>query len=327
MRKIYFFIIFILPGVYAQAKDPVNPSDYSLAENWLKIQEDPLKKADVFYIYPVCRKGGEGEPAVCPIDHAEMRATAKIVYQLQATAFDSLANVYAPFYRQLDAQTIMRARDYKARFNALDGETVTDIIASFDYFIKHYNKGRPFILVGHSEGAMLVKKLLFGYMREHPEVYSRMVAAYVIGYSITGDELAANPHLRFASGSGDTGVVISYNTEAPGLKFPNPTAEKGAVAINPLSWRRDTITVSAMHNRGSYIYRRGTYVTVPYLADARLDSERGTIICSTVSPKEYISAYGLFPEGIYHSFDFAFYYYDLRVNAAERIINFLNKER
>ncbi|SMP71108.1 hypothetical protein SAMN06296020_12212 [Anoxynatronum buryatiense] len=40
-------------------------------------------------------------------------------------------------------------------------------------------------------------------MKEHPDVYTRMVAAYVLSYSITDDYLAENPHLKFASGSGE----------------------------------------------------------------------------------------------------------------------------
>jgi hypothetical protein len=43
----------------------------------------------------------------------------------------------------------------------------------------------------------------------------------LLGYSITDDYLAENPHLKFASGSGDTGVIISYNTEAPVIEGSN----------------------------------------------------------------------------------------------------------
>ena len=55
--------------------------------------------------------------------------------------------------------------------------------------------------------------VLSEYMKAHPEYLERMVAAYVVGYSITEDFLKANPHLKFAEGADDTGVIISYNTE------------------------------------------------------------------------------------------------------------------
>ena len=54
-------------------------------------------------------------------------------------------------------------------------------------------------------------------MKDHPEVYSRMIAAYVIGNPVTQASLDNNPHLKFATGPDDTGVIISYNTEAPNV--------------------------------------------------------------------------------------------------------------
>jgi hypothetical protein len=50
-------------------------------------------------------------------------------------------------------------------------------------------------------------------MAENPKVYDNMIAAYVIGYSVTEDDLIKYPHLKFAESAKDTGVIISYNTE------------------------------------------------------------------------------------------------------------------
>ena len=97
-----------------------------------------------------------------------------------------------------------------------------DAFAAFDYYIKNYNNGRPFILASHSQGSNVMIFLLAEYMKEHPEVYKKMIAAYVIGYSVTDDYLAKNPHLKFAEGADDTGVIISYNTEAPSIPGKNP---------------------------------------------------------------------------------------------------------
>jgi hypothetical protein len=75
-------------------------------------------------------------------------------------------------------------------------------------------------------------------MKEHPEVYERMIAAYVIGYSITEDYLTQNPHLKFATGPDDIGVIISYNTEAPDVAAGvNPVVWPGALVINPIHGR------------------------------------------------------------------------------------------
>jgi hypothetical protein len=47
---------------------------------------------------------------------------------------------------------------------------------------------------------------------------------------------------------------------------------------------------------------------------------RGVVICSTVDPADYFV--GL-PLGVYHPFDYPFYYFDVRANAAGRIKHYL----
>ncbi|MFR2406214.1 MAG: DUF3089 domain-containing protein, partial [Eubacterium callanderi] len=118
-------------------------------------------------------------------------------------------------------------------------------------YLEHENNGRPFILAGHSQGSNMLLYLLGEYMKAHPVVYRRMVAAYVIGYSVTGDYLAQNPHLRFAEAADDTGVIISYNTEAPGVTADNPVLLPGAKVINPISWTRDETLAPAEQSLGS----------------------------------------------------------------------------
>ena len=87
------------------------------------------------------------------------------------------------------------------------GIPTLDVLAAFDYYIKHYNNGRPFILAAHSQGSNILINLLAGYMKDHPDVYSRMIAAYVIGYPVTAQYLADNPHLKFATGAALTLIV------------------------------------------------------------------------------------------------------------------------
>ena len=40
------------------------------------------------------------------------------------------------------------------------------------------------------------------------------VAAYLIGMAIRPEDIAGFPHLRMANGETDTGVIVTYNSEA-----------------------------------------------------------------------------------------------------------------
>ena len=65
----------------------------------------------------------------------------------------------------------------------------------------------------HSQGSMMLKITLQDYFKEHVDYLERMVAVYILGFSITTDDLANNPALKFAKGRDDTGVIVSWNTE------------------------------------------------------------------------------------------------------------------
>jgi hypothetical protein len=215
------------------------------------------------------------------------------------------------------------------------GVPLTDGTAAFDYYIKHYNNGRPFMLASHSQGSNVMIYILQDYMKEHPDVYKRMVAAYVIGYSITDDYLAENPHLKFATGSGDIGVIISYNTEAPTIEGTNGVVLPTTHVINPISWTTGETVAPASDNFGSLKLNKdgsvvtnpdSTYVKVMNFADAKVDKTRGVIICSTVPVDTFAPGGGLFGKGVFHSFDYPFYYYNIRANAEERVANYLKRK-
>jgi len=90
-----------------------------------------------------------------------------------------------------------------------------DVTAALDYYFENYNAGRPFIIASHSQGSAINRVILKNYFKDHCEYYERMIAAYSVGYSITKEDLENSPHLKFATGESDTGVVISWNTEGP----------------------------------------------------------------------------------------------------------------
>ena len=308
-------------------------TDYSKPAHWLSVPTKVHKKVDVFYLYPTAyTKANPSDPIICKIDNPGMMQGARTAFSRQATAFETVGNIYAPYYRQADAAS-RAALPQAEQDKIVAGAPTQDGLGAFEYYIEHFNHGRPFILAGHSLGSNVMANLLSQYMRRHPAVYKRMVAAYVIGYSITPDYLHRNPHLKFAKGPNDTGVIVSYNTEAPTIDGKNPVLLPGGLVINPITWTRTETTATAGQNLGSIelnttdggtpvLDENGRIARAMNLADARIDKTKGVVICSTVLPIDY---YFGFPMGVYHTFDYPFYFFDLRANAADRVEHFLSK--
>ena len=316
----------LLPGcAVRQSENEEVPTDYAAEANWLAMPATPDKPVDVFYLYPTAwHKEDEDEPNICAVDNATLRETAPEMLRQQASVFEPLANVYAPYYRQADAAYCL-GLSHDEEYALLNGVPKADVFAAFDYYLEHKNNGRPFILAGHSQGSNMLLYLLDEYMETHPDVYARMVAAYVIGYSVTDDYLAQNPHLQFAEAADDTGVVISYNTEAPGVTADNPVLLPGAQVINPISWTRDETPAPAEQSLGS-ASREDPSVKSPAPADARIDKARGVLVCDNQDVSALAPGNGVFPEGVYHGYDYAFYYYNLRENAGSRIEAYLAQQ-
>ena len=303
-------------------------TNYANPEHWLALPASPDKPVDVFYLYPtVFQKVNKNEPNICNIDNPVMVKYSQLALAFQASAFDPVGNIYAPYYRQADAAYTL-GLPLAEQHKVVGGIPTTDASAAFDHYIQNFNNGRPFILAGHSQGSNVLLYLLSDYMKKHPEVYRRMIAAYVIGYSITPEYLAKNPHLKFAKGAKDTGVIISYNTEAPQVAGKNPVVLPGAMAINPITWTRGEKTATAAESLGSVdMDENGKLITLKKYADARVDKAKGVLICSTVDVDKLSPGNQVFPKGVYHRYDYPFYYYNLRENAAVRTNRFLQEQK
>ena len=323
-------------GAQTENSDVIVPTDYSQIEHWLNVPTDITKQVDVFYLYPTAwAKVNADDPIICEIDNPIMLLQAKLGFERQATAFETSANIFAPYYRQNDAGSVL-AMDIDAQQEIIKSYPLADSTAAFEYYLEHYNNGRPFILASHSQGSNVMIYILQDYMKEHPDVYKRMVAAYVLGYSITDDYLAENPHLKFASGSGDTGVIISYNTEAPIIEGSNGVVLPTARVINPISWTTEETVAPASDNLGSLQLSSdgsvvknadGTPIKVMNFADAQVDNTKNVLTCSTVDVDQFAPGHSVFGRGIFHSFDFPFYYFNIRANAEERVANYLKEAK
>lgn len=307
-------------------------TDYQDCNNWMFCSSNPVLPVDVFYLYPTAYYKGPGEPAICPVTHGAMRQRARENVINKGSVFETVGNYFVPYYRQISLEYLVDQK--KNDIREFIAGPVADVIQAFTYYMEKFNNGRPFILAGHSQGSILISILLATSFKQHPEYSQSMVAAYIIGYGITQQYLKNNPHLRFACGETDYRVIISYNTEAPGITAENNAVPSGSIAINPISWKRDDTEISSSLSLGSRVVRRDEnghlidILDMPHYADARIDMKRGVVICSTANPEDFriIGGEKYFSPGILHNGDYSLYYYDLRKNAQKRVCAFLENK-
>lgn len=318
-------------------------TDYSNSDNWMYKEVNGGHEVDLVYFYPTVTEN-PNNIAVSKISR-EMKESATYAFAETASCFAPYTNVFAPFYTQLPINVSgQAAAQYLAQYDLsptvmaggyLDMLTYTqvrtDVYAALDYYFEHLNNGRPFILAGHSQGSAVCQIILREYMRVHPDFLSRMVVTYSGGFAITKGYLETNTHLKYATGELDTGVIVSWTTEAPGATKYGAVTPENSVCINPLNWKTDDTYAGAELNKGmlSPIHWLHCWEIVhENLADAQIDLTRGVVVTKINDPERYpLEADSqVVGDKSYHTFDYAFYYENLKENCKNRIESYLGKE-
>ncbi|MBQ3425844.1 MAG: DUF3089 domain-containing protein [Clostridia bacterium] len=310
----------------AAAESAGEAPDYSKNNCWYQIPEI-TKDVDTIYIYSTVYMGfNEGDSDYATINNPEMIKGVLGEYVTQASVYEDSTNVFVPYYRQSSmryaGEVAAETGDIDA---AISGISYDDVTAALDYYFENYNEGRPFIIAGHSQGSSMVKLVLKKYFKEHSDYYERMVAAYPIGFSITKDDLEQYPHLKFATGETDTGVIISWNTEGPKNveeNAKNVVVLPNAISINPLNWKLDETYASASENLGSLVLNKDAtgYEIADIGADAQIDLARGVIVTNAkADPVDMVEYFG---PASFHDSDYPFYYNNIKDNVAKRIAAF-----
>ena len=163
---------------------------------------------DCFYVYGTVSE----EPSV----NADLkRGKAEIAAAEAAAQFGSLCSMYAPVYRQVTEAGL-------AAHPSLDlgsAETVVaydSIRSGFEDFLAHYNDGRPFIVIGDSQGAAMLNLLLARLVDDRPALRARLVTAIILGGNVevppgklTGGTFQ---HIPLCQAEGEDGCVIAYSS-------------------------------------------------------------------------------------------------------------------
>jgi hypothetical protein len=181
----------------------LNANGYGSVGQARPAQDPPI---DCFYVYPTVSRdpGLNSDLDAGP----EEQGTALV----QFARFASICRPFAPLYRQATLAAIPRAlagEDISANFNL----AYNDVRTAWHYYLDHYNQGRPFVLIGHSQGTIHLTRLLAEDIETGPAA-GRMLSALLIGFAVevpegrlVGGSLHRTP---LCSRAGETGCVVTY---------------------------------------------------------------------------------------------------------------------
>lgn len=331
--------------------------DYSRPESWLarpglaspaaqtpkgggftSLQD--VARADVFYVHPTTSMRADVTNA--PIDDPEAAELSRTMLMAQATPFNAVARVYAPHYRQLTLPQYALDEEGQQAPNNL---AYSDVRRAFEHYLAHDNGGRPFFLVGHSQGANHAQRLLSEVIQGTP-AQQRMVAAYLPGQplprSVFEDDLTRIPPCTRPA---QTGCVAVWGVFGEGGVNDFDAWEENAywnaarqrwiaqpgvpmVNINPVSWSVDEPRTPASRHRGAVPFGvAATHFTRPRarLVEAR-DDGRYVLVSPVPLPADLFDDGGVFGGTNYHVFDINLFWVDLRENARLRLNAFLQRE-
>lgn len=271
--------------------------------------------ADVFFLYPTTYTGKKGQDQwYAPLDDEfTNNRTDETTIRFQSSIFNASGKIYAPRYRQMHLHGFYaKKKAVKKEGNKAYKLAYQDIKTAFEYYLKHYNHGRPIIIAAHSQGAghgiTLVKEFFDG-----TDLQQQFVAAYLVGWPVKRDEFET---IQVCQSPEDVNCFCSWRTFKHGKYPDNYNNDNGEIMVtNPLSWRTDETFVPKSENKGAILLDIDK--VYPNLADAQVEGE----ILWTHKPK-FPGSFFIWRKN-YHIADLNFYWVNVRENAVARVRAFL----
>lgn len=227
----------------AAAAAATPPADYSRGENWLcrpdrrdacstesldttqvdadgKLTKLPFMlnsskpKVDCFYVYPTLSNDPGGNSDLVP------NVEERFVVKAQFSRFASACKTYAPMYRQVTLGAL-RA-EMTGSPNPGDRELAyADVRAAFKHYMAKDNKGRPFVLIGHSQGSRMLNRLIKEEIDGKP-VQKQMLSAMLAGFNTlvpqgkdVGGDFKTVPLCRSNDQIGCVIGYVSFRNDSP----------------------------------------------------------------------------------------------------------------
>ena len=166
---------------------------------------------DCFYVYPT-----QSEQPRLNADYSR-DLELKAVAANQAAQFSRICDVYAPVYRQYTNQALDALGSLGPEGVAEIRDIAYDTMRSaFADFVSNHSKGRGFVLIGHSQGASHLSRLIDEEIDPNPVLRKRMISAIVPGsnniYVPKGEVVGGNLENIPACTRGDQlGCVMAWS--------------------------------------------------------------------------------------------------------------------
>lgn len=324
LRRVLLPLLFVL-AILTGCSQAESGTDYSKPENWAYFDaETEGRDADVFFICPSVY-GGSDDACNMSLSDQETKESFFGAINMEKGIYDQNSRFFAPYYRQIGLNVYEMPEEDREPYLEIAYEDVKD---AFEYYWETCNDGRPIILAGFSQGADMCLRLMKDFFAQDDRM-EQLVACYAIGWRVTEDDLQEFPHLKMASGESDTGVIVSFNSEAEtvtdSLMIPAGTR---TLAINPLNWKTDSTFADQSLNKGACFtdYSGSILTEIPELTGAYLDPIRGALKVPDVSPADYPAGLSIFTDGIYHLYDYQFFYRNLQENVQTRIRTYMQQQ-
>ncbi len=316
-------LTFMVPGhAFSDVPSPAAP-DYTNPAHWAALPErDDLADTlavgatdlqataavDVFFVHPTTFVSRDAWNQSLD-DTTTNETTDQMVMQGQASAFNACCRVYAPRYRQATLASFFVEGDSAPQ--ALD-LAYSDVVAAFRYYLATFNRGRPFVMAGHSQGSRHLDFLLAEEIAG-TALAEQMVAAYPIGFELDGSN-----GIAICQTATQTGCQVTWNSVGPraGSLFASPDN----ICVNPLTWLTDGAHAPHEANLGAVNFD-GSDAHEPGAADAQC--REGRLRVSEIRSDHYT----LMPLGRdnFHIYDYALFYVNVRQNAQARVDAYLRE--
>ena len=295
--------------------------DYSNMYFWSRWNNGEDKPADLFFVCPTVDMGKEGNFNSYITDE-KYRESFDGATNMELGIYDDVARIYAPYYRQATFPVYSLSKEEQEKYLSVAYE---DVKKAFLYFADQTDATRPLILAGFSQGADMIIRLMKDLFDE-PKYQRRLVAAYAIGWKLTEDEVKEYPHLKPALSETDTGVIVTFNSEDKDITSSLIIGEnEKTYSINPLNWKTTSEIADKTLNKGACFtdYSGNIKEEIPNLTGAYIDEKRGALKVTDIAKEDYPGK--LFDDGIYHLYDYQFFFRNLEENVNTRLSAFNEK--